>query len=124
MSTVYGYIYYHLFDLVARFRKPNARESAILYISTIVFFLTLPFFAAAIKFLGSMPRGIFITLIVAYGFLISYLNKRYFEKSYRLKQIGNKFKNESLTQKRVGYGVVIGLFLLSLVLFFIFLSIL
>ena len=120
MRTIYNYIYYHLFDLVSRFRKLNARESAILYLSTIVFFLTMPFVAGAIRFIGSMPSGVFMTLVVGYGFLISYLNKRYFENPHRLKQIIQKFKNESLILKRIGYFVVVGLFLSSLILFFSF----
>ncbi len=122
MSTIYSYIYYHLFDLVSRIRKLNARESAILYISAIVFFLTMPFIAVCIKLIGNTSRGEFIFLIFVYSFLVFFLNKKYFEKSYKLKEISQKFKNESAIQKRIGYSIVVGLFLLSLVLFFVFLS--
>ena len=102
----------------------NARESAILYVSAIIFFLTMPFIAALIKSFGKMPREAFMILIVVYSLLIFFFNKRYFENAGRIRQMGLKFGGESLIQKRIGYCVVIALALISFILFFFFLSIL
>ena len=66
MKIVYGYLYYHLYDLVSRVRKQNARESAILYLSVAICILTIPF-------LGSVLFKLFVHISKGY-FLPSYLD--------------------------------------------------
>ena len=124
MSTIYNYIYYHLFELVSQIRKLNARESAILYLSAIIFFLTMPFVAAGFRYIGNVPRTVFLIVILGYSFVIVFLNTKYFQRSHKIKEVSQKFENESLAQKRIGYGVVIALFAFSIVSFVLLLSIL
>jgi len=121
--TMYSYLYYHLYELVSTIRRFNARESAIIYLSAIVSFLTIPFVGFLLStVLPSKYNLIFIILLGGYSFLVFYINKKYFEKESRLKGIYSKFKNQSTLQRKIGYVVVVLTFFLSLVLFFIFLS--
>jgi hypothetical protein len=61
-------------------------------------------------------------LTLGYGFVIYFLNKKYFERKNKLNEIMQKFKNENLLQRRLGYIVVILLLLSAFPLFFSFLS--
>ena len=40
---IYDYIYYHLYEPTSKSRKINSRESTLLYLTTILFFITSPF---------------------------------------------------------------------------------
>ncbi|HET9056595.1 MAG TPA: hypothetical protein VFN30_07100 [Chitinophagaceae bacterium] len=123
MKAIYNYLYYHLYSLISVVRRFNARESAILYLSAIIAFLTMPFISSLLsKLLSGSYRLLFILLLGVYCALIVYLNKKYFEKGERIKKIVHQFKNESILQRRVGYGVVVLAFLFSIAAFFIFLS--
>lgn len=123
MKVVYGYLYYHLYDLVSRVRKLNARESAILYLSVAICLLTIPFLGSVLfKLVGHIPKGLFFAFILGYGSLVVYMNKKYFENEKRLKAISSLFKNESLFQRRIGHAIVVILFIASIALFFFFLS--
>jgi hypothetical protein len=109
---------------VSGIRRFNARESAIIYLSAIISFLTIPFVGFLLSTVLSRKYNfIFIISLAVYGFLIFYLNKRYFEKEQRLKGIYSKFKNQSILQRRIGYVVVVLTFFISIILFFGFLSI-
>ncbi len=120
---MYSYLYYYLYELVSRIRRFNARESAIIYLSAIISFLTIPFVGFLLStVLSTKYNFVFILLLGVYSFLIFYINKRYFEKEGRLKGIYSKFKYQSILQRKIGYVVVVSTFFLSLLLFFIFLS--
>jgi hypothetical protein len=123
---IYDYIYYHFFDLISKYRKTNARESALLYISIIVYFLTLPLIILPLHFhlMSNLPSIFFILLCLGYAGIIYFFNKRYFEKSKRIRDINKRFISENLLQRRVGYMAVILVLLSSFILFFFFLSIL
>jgi hypothetical protein len=123
MKVVFGYLYYHLYDLVSRVRKLNARESAILYLSVSICLLTIPLLGSfLVKLLGYVPKSLFITFILGYASLIVYLNKKYFDNKKRLNAISNMFKNESVFQRRIGHATVVMFFIASITLFFFFLS--
>ena len=123
MKIVYGYLYYHLYDLVSRVRKQNARESAILYLSVGICLPTIPFLGSVLfKLFGHISKGVFFAFILGYGSLVVYVNKKYFENEKRLKTISSLFKNESLFQRRIGHAIVVILFIASIALFFFFLS--
>ena len=113
-----------MFDLVSKYRKINARESTLLYIAVIIYFLTLPFILVPVYSITKLPKSFFMVLVLGYAGLIYYLNKRYFERKNKLRKINEAFRNESVLQKRIGYSVVVILLLSSFVLFFFFLSIL
>jgi hypothetical protein len=118
----YDYLYYHIYGLVSKLRRPGARESTILYITVIIFFITWPFISAITFSLFKSQKVIVMVVDLAYCLFIKYLNKKYFEKANKLKEIDRRFKNDGLLKERVGYGIVVLLFLLSFVLFFYFLS--
>ena len=123
MKILYEYLYYHLYDLVSKGRKMNARESAILYLSIAVCIMTLPFLGLVLfKLFGQISKGVFFSFILGYGSLVVYLNKKYFENEKRLKTIIGRFKNENMLQKRSGHIIVIILFIGSIISFFFFLS--
>mgnify|MGYP007016125650 CR=1 FL=1 len=123
MKIVYGYLYYHLYDLLSRLRKLNARESAILYLSVAICLLTIPFLGSILfKLVGQIPKFVFFGFILGYGSLIVYMNKKYFENKKRLKAISSRFKNESLFKRRIGRSIVVIFFVTSIALFFFFLS--
>lgn len=123
---IYDYIYYHLYELVSKIRKISSRESTLLYLTIILFFITSPFILILISsiFKSAESQLVFMLLNLGYGFVIYLLNKKYFERKNKLNEIMKKFKNESLLQRRVGYIVVILLLLSSFPLFFFFLSLL
>jgi hypothetical protein len=121
---VYDYIYYHFFELVSKYRKVSARESALLYIAVIIYFLTLPFIIVPLYSMIKSPKIFLMLLSLGYGGLIHFLNKKYFERTKKIRAINQKFRDESTLQKRIGYAVVILLLLSSFVLFFFFLSML
>ncbi len=124
MKAVYNYLYYHIFDLVSKIRSNNARESTISYLSVSIVFLTIPFIFGFInRYIINRPSLVlFLIVILGYGAIIFFLNKKYFENKKRISSILSRFKNESLFQRRIGYLIAVVFFLLSLVLFFIFLN--
>ncbi|KIC89060.1 hypothetical protein HY58_18940 [Flavihumibacter sp. ZG627] len=123
MKVIYGYLYYHLYDLVSKVRKLNARESAILYLSVAICLLTIPFLGSFMfKLFGHVHKFIFFAFILGYGSLVVYMNKKYFDNHKRLKEISSLFKNESNFQRRIGHATVVILFIASIALFFFFLS--
>lgn len=121
---IYDYIYYHLYGLVSKIRKLNSRESTLLYLTIVLFFITSPFVLILINSILKYAESqlIFMILTLGYGFVIYFLNKKYFEKKNKLNEIMQQFKNENLLQRRLGYIVVILLLLSSFPLFFLFLS--
>ena len=122
---MYSYLYFHLYELVSGIRRFNARESAIIYLSVIISFLTIPFVGFLLsKVLSAKYNFIFIIILGSYSFFVFYINKKYFDKESRLKGIYSKFKTQSILQRKSGYLVVILFFFLSLVLFLVFLSLL
>ncbi|MFT3945342.1 MAG: hypothetical protein QM763_00095 [Agriterribacter sp.] len=121
---VYDYIYYHFFELVSKYKKVGARESALLYISVIIYFLTLPFAMVSLISLFKVHKIFFFILGLIYAWGIYFLNKRYFERTKKIKAINQRFRGESTLQRRIGYVMVILLLLSSFVLFFVFLSML
>ena len=121
---IYDYIYYHFFGLVSRYRKINARESALLYIAAIIYFLTLPFAIIPLYSIYNFSSIFFMIFALGYAALIYFLNKKYFGSSKRIKRINQRFKNESVLQRKIGYTTVILLLLSSFALFFFFLSLL
>jgi len=122
--NILDYVYYHLFELTTGIRKFTARESALLYLSIIFFFLTSPFVMVLLIFQVIKVRLFFILLGLGYWMLIYFLLKKYFERKDKLNEIRQKFKDQNLFQKRIGYWVVTILFFSSFVLFFFFLSLL
>ena len=118
MKRVYRYLYFHLFSLVSSYRKETARESAILYLSTIVFFITLPFIGLLISYsIGSGFRPLRFVIVIGYAMLIHYFNKRYFERKQRIKLILGEFGNETKLQRRIGHVVAVLALIGSLLLF-------
>ena len=115
MKTVYFYIYFHLYILVSKFNKRNAREGAIVYFSLIILFSSWPFVVVTLKNILNVPSTVFIIVMVIYMSLIFYTNKKYIQKLHRLKEIYQRFKNESVPQIRLGYIVVVSLFFTSLI---------
>jgi hypothetical protein len=103
MGNPYHYLFYFTQYNVNKIRPLNARESAILYVSAIVFFLTMPCIAKGIvEVIGKGQRGIFYAVLLGYGFLIYYLNKSYFEKKKVYIQVAEKYKKQSSAQIAVG----------------------
>ena len=84
---IYDYIYYHLYDLVSKIRKHNSRESTLLYLTIVLFFITSPFVLILINSILKYAESqlIFMILTLGYGFVIYFLNKKYFEKKNKLK---------------------------------------
>ena len=121
---IYDYIYYHLHELVSKIRKMNSRESTLLYLTIILFFITSPFIVILISSILKYAESqlVFMILSLGYGFVIYFLNKKYFERKNKLNEIMQKFKDENLLQRRFGYIIVILLLLSSFPLFFLFLS--
>ena len=93
MKTVYFYIYFHLYILVSKFNKRNAREGAIVYFSLIILFSSWPFVVVTLKNILNVPSTVFIIVMVIYMSLIFYTNKKYIQKLHRLKEIYQRFKN-------------------------------
>lgn len=61
---------------------------------------------------------------LSYSFGILQINRKYFENRLRIEQIRKEYKGRSKPQRIVGYIVVISLFITSIVLFLLLLSIL
>ena len=121
---VYDYLYFHLFELVSKIRKLNARESTLLYLSAILFFITSPFVFAVLSLVLKYVNAelLYMVLSLGYGILIYFINKKYFERTNKLKDIKQKSEKEGIVQKRIGYCVVVLLFLSSFPLFLFLLS--
>jgi len=116
MKSLYHYVYFHLYDFVLSVRKVNARESAVLYLTVMVFFITLPLFVFIFDqlFYKGMNKVIFMTSGFVYSLLIYYLNKRYFENSRRWKQIISKYSIGDSKKRKIGHIVVIVFFFASI----------
>lgn len=121
---IYDYTYYYIFELVSSLRKRNARESALLYLTLITYLLTAPFIIVSFYSTFKPSQSLTIAVILIYAGVVYSFNKKYFARAQKIRDISRKFKPESTLQKRIGYSVVIFLFLLSFVSFFFFLSIL
>jgi hypothetical protein len=103
MGNPYHYLFYYTQYNVNKIQPINSRESAILYVSVIVFFLTIPFITAGIaEIIGKGLKGVFYAMILSYGYLIYFLNKSYFEKNKIYVQVANKYKRHTKAQIAVG----------------------
>lgn len=123
MRYTYNYVYYHIYQLTSKWRKYNARESAILYLSVILCLITMPFvFGIISKLFGSIPKGWFFIIGGIHCLLIYWLNKKYFERKNYLKKILDQFKNESDFQRKLGLLISLLLLIMSPVLFFLLLT--
>jgi len=126
MSYLFRYIYYHFYVLVSKLKKRNIRESTILYVSCIVFFITFPALVFILYNLFSfIPKWFFLAMGALYTYLIHVLNLRYFERPGVLKTTLKEYRKESKGYKILGCTIVIILLILSpvvgfLVLFKIF----
>ena len=119
MSNPCHYLFYYTQYNVNKVRPLNSRESAILYVSAILFFLTMPFIAiGTAEVLGKDSRVAFYVVISAYAYLIYYLNKSYFERKKVYLQVTNKYKRQSSGQILVGRTVAWLSLAASFVLFF------
>lgn len=118
---VYKYIFFHLYEFVNHRGWRNPRESAILYISLIITFLTIPFIIA-LEVKVAMPKILFLTIFVAYGFVIFWLNKRYIEQKTVLIAILNRFKYETSKGKKMGYIISFGTLLISPIILLVLLK--
>lgn len=123
MRYAYNYIYYHIYQFISRWKKYNARESAILYLSAILCFITLPIVWGAIsEYIGKLPKWLFFLICGIYCLLIYWLNKRYFERNNRIKEIRGQFKNQTGFQNKIGLIIIILLLISAPVLFFLTLT--
>jgi hypothetical protein len=123
MLNPYHYLFYYITYNSNRIRKYNSRESAILYLSAIVFFYTFPFIGKAISaFDHKSSSTLFFVIALLYGFLIVYVNKKYFEKQSNYRRIINKFENASQSQILFGRVVAWMVLLSSFIAFILILS--
>lgn len=119
MSNPYHYLFYYTQYNVNKIRPLNSRESAILYVSAILFFLTMPFIAVGTaELVGKDLRVVFYAVILGYAYLIYCLNKNYFERKKVCMQLISKYKGQSNAQILVGRTVAWLSLALSFFLFF------
>lgn len=119
MSILYDYLYYHSFLLFSLIRKVNAREGAILYLTILLFVSSLPLFVFLFHdFLLNSTS--FLLFSLGYGVALYYLNKRYFEKTEKVKKIIKRYEDESKVLNFLGFFVVVALYIFAFfVLFFL-----
>lgn len=123
MSNPYHYLFYYLNYNTSRIRKYNSREAAIIYLSVIVFFYTMPFVAVGIHSINSQtPKVLFYGVVLAYGFLVFYLNKRYFENKSTYVNIMNRYKRGNKTAVAIGRVVAWVVLITSLAVFLLILN--
>ncbi len=115
---LYDYLYYHSFLLFSLIRKVNAREGAILYLTILLFVSSLPLFVFLFHdFL--LNSTLFLLFSIGYGAALYYLNKRYFEKKEKVKNIIKRYEDESKVLNYFGFFVVVALYIFAFfVLFF------
>lgn len=119
MSILYDYLFYHSFLLFSLIRKVNAREGAILYLTILLFVSSLPLFVFLFHdFL--LNSTLFLLFSLVYGVALYYLNKRYFEKKEKVKEIIKRYEDESKVLNFLGFFVVVALYIFAFfVLFFL-----
>lgn len=119
MSNPYHYLFYYTQYNVIKIRPLNSRESTILYVSAILFFLTMPFIAlGTVELLGKDSRVAFYVVILGYACLIYFLNKSYFERKNVFMEVTKKYRGQSSAQILVGRTVAWLSLAASFVLFF------
>jgi hypothetical protein len=96
----------------------NAFNGAIVYISWMVFFYILAFyFLLRVIGVRALDGNIFIALGLFLGFLIFYLNAKYFKHNDKYLEIEKNFKDESEKQRVLGNILVIVLAIGSMLSF-------
>lgn len=125
MRIILEYFYIHFYYIVSKVVKYQARESAVLYLTAIQFFLILPFAAHAVyRVLGNQYKIAFFAIILVLTPLRK-LNDRYlFSDPKKLHESLLKLQKESRMQKYLGAFVVLFTFVLSPILSFWILSLL
>jgi hypothetical protein len=123
MRYIYNYVYYQIYQLISKWKRYNARESAILYLSAILCFITIPVILGAVsKFIGVPPKWLFFLTGGICCLLIYWFNKRYFERNNRIKEIHQQFKNQTGFQNKIGLVIIILLIISAPLLFFLILT--
>ena len=119
----YHYLFYYLQYNASRIRKYQSRETAIIYLSVIVFFYSTPFIAAGTHSIYSNPPEVlFYGVLLAYAFLIFYGNKRHFERKDIYAHIMNRYKRDSKSFVLLGRVIAWVVFISSFAAFLLILA--
>ena len=62
---IYDYIYYHLYEPTSKIRKINSRESTLLHLTTILFFITSPFILIFINSIFKYAKSQLVFMLLA-----------------------------------------------------------
>lgn len=117
------YLYFHIYILVRSYIRFNARESAILYFSAIVNFITLSFVMVIIwKVFGELHKRVFLAICLAYSCGLYFVIKRHFGNVDEMKKIIRQFEKESKLERTIGTALVILQLAVSPIIFFLTLS--
>lgn len=120
---VVEYIYFHFYDLISRYKKYNAREAAVNYLTWIIFFLSFPLIGWIVFKLGGKEHFLaFIISFLLYGLFIHYLNLKIIQRKIFLKELLRKYSHQNNFKKIIGYIVVISLLIFSPLIGFFILS--
>lgn len=123
MFNPYHYLFYYLHYNASRVRRYQSRETAIIYLSVIVFLYTTPFIAVGIHSMYPKPPAVlFYVVPLAYAFLVFYFNKRHFERKDTFAHIMNRYKRDIKPSVVIGRVIAWAAFLSSFAAFLLILA--
>lgn len=120
MITIYHYFFYKLYMFMKK--TQNAYSSilgAVLYLSIMIFFYLLGinvFFELYLK-LYKIPNGLFELIFLFIGYILYYINNKYFNNNEIITEIEKKFENENSKTKIIGTIFVYSNVIFSIVFF-------
>lgn len=94
--------------------RATADDSAIKLLCIAEFFYTLPILGIILYQVGGSEFLVWVIVGLGYALLLNLLNQRYFIKGGELKRLKERHKNESGRNSRIGFGIVIVIWLFSL----------